>query len=104
MTESRTVVTVEIAGDEYTIRADATPDYTRECARYVNRTLEQIMARGSLIEAHKSAILAAMALADQLFQARAEVESLRDELARKSARLLEEIESSSPESGLASSD
>lgn len=100
----RTVTTVEIAGDEYTIRSEASQEYTRECARYVNETIDQIMSRGGLVEAHKAAILAAMALADQLFQARTEAESVRGDLAENAARLLEEIEEKVPSSGLASAD
>ena len=104
MSGERTVITVEIAGEEYTIRSDATPDYTRECARYVNETIAQIMARGSLVEAHKAAILAAMALADQLFKSRESADRLRSELASKSASLLREIEEKVPSGGLASPD
>jgi cell division protein ZapA len=100
----RTVTTVEIAGEEYTIRSEASADYTVECARYVNDTLTQIMSRGSLVEAHKAAILAALALADQLFQARDEADRLRGTLADRAARLVEEIETKAPESGVASAD
>lgn len=104
MADERTVTTVVIAGEEYTIRTEASQDYTRECARYVNRTIDQIMSRGSLVEAHKAAILAALALADQLFQARKDAEAMRDEVAERSSRLLEEIDEKLPASGLASAD
>ena len=100
----RTVTTVEIAGEEYAIRSEASADYTIECARYVNETIHEIMSRGSLVEAHKAAILAALALADQLFQARGEAEALRSAVAQKAARLLAEIEEKAPASGLASVD
>ncbi|MFW5951045.1 MAG: cell division protein ZapA [Gemmatimonadota bacterium] len=100
----RTVTTVEIAGEEYTIRSEASREYTLECARYVNETIEQIMARGSLVEAHKAAILAAMALADQLFQAREETAALRAAVDGNAARLLEEIGEKLPAAGLASAD
>mgnify|MGYP006187741615 CR=1 FL=1 len=66
----RTVTTVEIAGEEYAIRSEASEDYTLECARLVNQAVSEIRSRGSLVEVHKAAILAAMALADQLLQAR----------------------------------
>ena len=102
--EARTVTRVEIAGDEYTIRSEASEEYTRECARYVNETIDQIMSRGRLVEAHKAAILAAMALADQLFQAREEAETVREALAERSARLLAEIERKAAASDLASGD
>ncbi len=104
MTGERTVTTVEIAGEEYTIRSHASQEYTRECARCVNETLAEIMSQGSLVEVHKAAILAALALADQLLQARRGVEVLEEALSRKSARLLEEIERRAPASGVASAD
>ncbi len=104
MTEERTVTTVEIAGEEYTIRSHASQEYTRECARYVNEALSEIMSRGNLVEVHKAAILAALALADELFQARRGVEAMEEELRRKSTRLLDEIERRAPASGLASGD
>ncbi len=104
MTEERTVTTIDIAGEEYTIRSEASAEYTLECARYVNETIGEIMARGSLIEAHKAAILAALALADQLFQARTASDDLRAEIADRSARLLAEIERRSAPDGLASPD
>jgi cell division protein ZapA len=88
----RTIVTVEIAGEEYSIRAQASPEYTRECAAYVDRTLSEIMRQGSLVQAHKGAILAALALADELFQARSELESLRGEVTRRAIRMAGEIE------------
>lgn len=104
MTDDRTVTRVEIAGDEYTIRSEATEEYTRECARYVNETIDEIMSRGRLVEAHKAAILAAMALADQLFQTREEAEELRTALAERTTRLLAEIDEKLADSDLASGD
>lgn len=104
MNDDRTVTTVRIAGEEYTIRSEATRDYTLECARYVDETITEIMSRGSLIEAHKAAILAGLALADQLFQARRDMETLRSTVVRRSARLLAEIEEKAPASRVASRD
>ena len=88
----KTVVSVEIAGEEYTIRADATPEYTRECAAYVDRAITDILEQGSLIQAHKAAILAALAITDQLFQARGEAEAVRDATARAARELASDIE------------
>jgi cell division protein ZapA len=100
----RTVTRVEIAGEEYTIRSEASEEYTLECARHVNETIDQIMSRGSLVEVHKAAILAAMALADQLFQCRDEKASLHRHVGRDSARMLEEIDTGLAAPDLASAD
>lgn len=88
----RTVVQVEIGGEEYSIRALASPDYTKECAAYVDRTLKEIMRQGSLVQVHKGAILAALALADELFQARAQLEDLRADVARRAESLASAVE------------
>lgn len=104
MSGERTITTVQIAGEEYTIRSEASREYTLECARHVNETIRQIMSRGSLVEAHKAAILAALALADQLFQAQEETRQVKQALAARAARLLDEIDQKAPSSGLASAD
>lgn len=100
-TPERTVVTVEIGGEEYALRAQASPEYTRECAAYVDRTLSEIMRQGSLIQVQKAAILAALALADELFQTRADLEELRTELTTRSDALVSQIEERLASSDLA---
>lgn len=90
---SKTVITVTIAGEEYTIRTEATPEYTRECAAYVDRAIAQIERQGGLVEVQKAAILAALSLTDQLFQARSDVDALRREIARLASTLTSDIES-----------
>ncbi len=88
----KNVVTVRIAGDEYTIRSDASPEYTEECAAYVDRTVTEILGHGALVEGHKAVILTALSLADQLFQARAEIDHIRREMSRLAAKLSADIE------------
>jgi cell division protein ZapA len=91
-TGERTPVTVRIAGDEYSIRALASPEYTQDCAAYVDRKLSDVMRPGSLIQPHKGAILAALMLADELFQARAELDALKEELTRRADTMVTQIE------------
>lgn len=91
-TPERTVVTVEIAGEEYNIRALASPEYTKDCASYVDRTLSEIMRQGSFLQPHKGAILAALALADELFQTRAQLDSLRTEVSSRAEALASAID------------
>src|SRR5690606_35133337 len=59
---AKTIVTVEIAGEEYTIRSEATPDYTLQCARYLDETISQIERQSGLVEVQKAVILAALSL------------------------------------------
>ena len=92
MSGGKSSVTVRIAGEEHTIRANTEPEYTRQCARLVDDRIHEIRTKSGLIEGHKAAILAALSIADELFQAQQEVESLRDQVAADAGRLVERIE------------
>lgn len=91
MSGKRTVVKVRIGNDEYSLRSDRPEDYTRAVAEHVDAALREITRNGSLVEPQKAAILAALAVADELFQARettAELTRRLDALAADLARLL----------------
>ena len=85
-------VTVRIAGEEHVIRASAPPEYTRACAKVVDERIVEIRSRTGLLEPHKSAILAALSLSDELLQARDELERLRAEVRERSAHLRRQLE------------
>ena len=87
----KAVVTVTIAGDEYTIRADATPEHTRECAAYVDRTVQEILSQSALVQPQKAVILAALALADQLLRLRTETAVERSRMEGLAARLADDV-------------
>src|SRR2546428_155897 len=48
-----------IGGEEYTVRSDLSPEYTREVAAYLDQALEKVLSQGPLVETHKAAMLAA---------------------------------------------
>lgn len=90
-------VTVRIAGEEHTIRASAEPAYTRKCAKLVDDRIHQIRLQAGLIEGHKAAILAALSIADECFQAQDELERVRRELAERVSDLARRLEEALPE-------
>ena len=85
-------VTVRIAGEEHLIRASAPPDYTRACAKLVDDRIVEIRSKAGLLEVHKAAILAALSLADELYQAREEVARLRSSVDERSRALAERLQ------------
>ena len=91
MTE-KTSVTVRIAGEEHTIRASAEPEYTRRCAKLVDDRIHQIRMAAGLIEGHKAAILAALSIADELFQAQEEAKEHEAAAGARAGRLADRIE------------
>jgi cell division protein ZapA len=70
MTEKRHVVKVNIVGDEYTIRSDATPEHTRAVAEYLDKAIRRVLGANAQLETHKAAILAALQITDELFKER----------------------------------
>lgn len=87
MTSKKTVVRVEILGDEYSIRSDATPEHTRAVAEHVDRVIRETMRTGNIVETHKGAILAALSITDELFQARAGGGDLVEDMKRLSGEI-----------------
>lgn len=90
--DRKSAVTVRIAGEEHTIRANAEPEYTRSCARYVDERISEIRSKGALIETHKAAILAALSISDELLQARDELERVRREVTSRATSLVRRLE------------
>jgi len=84
-------VTVRIAGEEHTIRANAEAAYTKLCAQHVDDRIHQIRMQAGLIEGHKAAILAALSIADEYFQAQEELTRIRSELAERAALLADRL-------------
>jgi cell division protein ZapA len=76
----KNVVNVTIQGAEYTLRTETSPDHAREIAAYVDQVIGETMDSGARIESHKAAILAALRIAGELFEARARSDMLADEM------------------------
>lgn len=70
MTSKKNVVRVTILGDEYSIRSDQSPERTRAVAEHVDNVIKQTMKAGNIVDAQKGAILAALSITDELFDAR----------------------------------
>ena len=87
MNTKKTVVKVSIGGDEYTLRSDRPVEYTRTVAEHVDQALKDVLSAGSIVETHKAAILAALAITDELFQAHQSQGEMRDRLAALTVEL-----------------
>jgi cell division protein ZapA len=70
MSIRKTSVKVEILGESYSIRSDATPEHTKAVADHLDRAIRQILSTSTVIETNRAAILAAMQITSELFQAR----------------------------------
>ena len=89
MSAANNAVQVIIGGEEFTVRSELPPEYTREVATYLDAALKRVRDSMPVVETHKAAILAALAITDELFQARrgdreiaSRVSAMADDLAR----------------------
>ena len=87
MSTRKTSVKVEILGESYTIRSEATAEHTRAVAEHLDRAIRQILESGSVIEANRAAILAALQITSELFQAR----EAKDSVIAAMAELSDEV-------------
>lgn len=90
---SRSSVTVEIAGERHVLRSDAPPEYTHAVAAHVDTTIRRMGPNASL-DPQRTAILAALFITDELFRLRDEVKQLREEVDRRAAVLADLLERS----------
>jgi len=97
MSADKSSVTVRIAGEEHTIRANTEPEYTKKCAKVVDDRIHEIRSKSGLMEGQKAAILAALSIADEMFQAQEELELVRKEVASRATNLVRRIESETAE-------
>lgn len=87
---TRTSVTVEIAGEKHVLRSDAPVEYTHSVAAHVDGTIRTLGL--DALEPHRSAILAAMVITDELFRTREELRALREEVERRAGLLADRLE------------
>ena len=86
MSTKRNAVRVTILNEEYNIRSDPSVEHTPAVALYVDRAIRQVLTSGTVVETNKAAILAALQIAGELFEARDNA----DELSRSIRSLSEE--------------
>jgi cell division protein ZapA len=78
---------VEIFGNEYHIRAEADADYVKNVAAYVDAKMSEIAENQKLVSSTKVAILAAINVADELFQERRKREQTEQDVSTKARQL-----------------
>lgn len=92
MRSDKNVLKVRIYGAEYSIRGQADPAYIKAVADYVDGKMLEVDKTIRVDSSLKVAILASLNIADELFRARSEKESIRLELEDKIQKLNELID------------
>jgi cell division protein ZapA (FtsZ GTPase activity inhibitor) len=70
MSATRHSVRITLGGTELTVSSEHPPEYTRKVAEYFDGVLARIRSSIPNADAHRIALLAGLAMTDELFQAR----------------------------------
>ncbi len=87
MNVRKNAVKVSIVGEEYTVRSELDPEYTRQVAAHVDGAIRRVLQAGPMVESHKAAILAALAITDELFESRRQQQDLAQRLRQMTENL-----------------
>jgi cell division protein ZapA len=89
--QDKEMVEVQILGETYTLKSETSPDYTRRVAQHVDRTAREIREESGVVDQKKIAVLAALAVTDQLFRMREGVEVVKGLAEKRAERLAAEV-------------
>ncbi|GBE36772.1 cell division protein ZapA [bacterium BMS3Bbin07] len=81
-------VEVDILGQRYRIKGDASDEHIQELARFVDERIREIYDKGPNTVPLKAAILAALDIADELYRYRKEQEDLTKGIEKKTEQLV----------------
>jgi len=84
----KNATTVEIFGREYKIKGVADETYIQEVATYVDKKMKEVSTGSSLPSHDRLAILAALNIADELFQIRKQSSEIHSSIERKANKLI----------------
>src|SRR3989475_8775481 len=85
-------IKVEIYDQAYTVRSDGDPEYLKELAEYVDLRMREISSGTLTVDSRKVAILAALYIADELYQLRKLHDQADAQLATRSAECSEMLD------------
>jgi cell division protein ZapA len=83
---------VVIYNQTYSLRSSHDSDYIQELAEHVNKRMNEIARATMTVDSLRVAILAAIQIADELFQSRSVMKETGDEIADRSAKYAELVD------------
>ena len=95
MSENGNQIKITIFGQEYSVKAPADPTYIKKIAEYVDSKMREVQSGFSSTQSsNRIAILSAMNITDELFNARKKVDSDDNNIEEKITSLIELIDDS----------
>lgn len=81
-------VKISVAGQPLAVRTSASPTYIRELADFVTARIEEVRAPGRTVTTQSLALLAALNIADELYQLRGDHSKLKRQVRERLERIL----------------
>lgn len=91
MADTPNDIPVEIFGQTYTVRAGADPGYVQQLAAYVDAQMREVSRSAGAVDSLRTAVLAALNIADEVFRLRATVGKAEREARGRAAALAREL-------------
>ena len=85
-------VDVEILGQTLTIRSDRDPEFVRRIAAFVDEKVGELRDAAPQASTDKLLIMASLTVAEELFDARSELEDLQDEVEERASMMRDLLE------------
>ena len=92
MAEKADLVHVQIFGQSYAVRGGTDPSYVVRLASYVDAQMQEVSRLPGTVDSLRIAVLAALNIADECFQAKAGADSGGNALEARAAGLVRELE------------
>ena len=87
MTAKKHTVKVTILGEEYSLKSETPPEHARAVAKYLDSAIREVMSSGHVVESSRAAILAALRITAELFEARTSTSELTAAMTSLSSEL-----------------
>ena len=81
-------VKVSVGGQRLSLKTDAKARYIKELADYVTSKIDQAKSTGKIATTQSLALLAALTIADELYQTREQLERLERQVRERTQRIL----------------
>lgn len=88
---------VRIFHHTYSIRSENGPEYVESLAEYVDRKMREISEATPAVDTSRIAILAALHIADDFFNARTEMSELRKDVLDRGQKMISLLEEAADE-------
>ncbi len=103
-TSKAKAVSVEIRGQKLSVKSDRDPEFVRQLAAHIDKKVATLQKAAPAVPLSKLLMLASMTVAEELFEARHDIDRLKEEIADRTETMLAmleqvDIDGQNPDSG-----